>query len=116
LKTLLPLAFAGLIAFIGFSVIKHVILGLQPVASAYDQPERLPTPTAALNEAITEMPSSTDGMGIPCHEVIDAQSGTYIDHCVKAAPPKKRSAAEQRELKRKADEAIDILKDSTPEM
>jgi hypothetical protein len=62
------------------------------------------------------MPSSTVGTGIPCNEVIDAQSGTYIDHCVKAPPPKTLSAAEQRELKRKADEAIEILKDNTPEM
>ena len=108
--------FAGLIAFIGFSVIKHVILGLQPVASAPVQTERLPTPAAARDRAITEMPSSTDGVGIRCQEVIDAQSGTYIDHCAKAPPPKVLSAAEQRELKRKADEAIEILKDSTPEM
>jgi hypothetical protein len=116
LKTLLPLAFAGLIAFLGFSFIKHVILGLQPVASAHVQPQRLPTPAAAPDQAITEMPSSTVGTGIPCNEVIDAQSGTYIDHCVKAPPPKTLSAAEQRELKRKADEAMKVLMDNTPEM
>jgi len=116
LKTLLPLAFAGLIAFIGFTVIKHVIFGLQPVASAHVQPERLPTPAAPPNQAVTEMPSSADGMAIPCHEVIDAQSGTYIDHCTKTPPPKTPSAAEQRELNRKADEAMEILKANTPEM
>lgn len=51
----------------------------------------------------------------PCREVIDAQSGTYIDHCAKATM-QPASAAQTRERQRRADEAMDVIADSTPEL
>ncbi len=52
----------------------------------------------------------------PCNEIIDTQSGTYIDHCMKSEPHKPPTAAEIRESQRKADEAAAILAPNTPEM
>ena len=54
--------------------------------------------------------------GKPCNEIIDTQSGTYIDHCMKSEPHKPPTAAEIRESQRKADEAAAILAPNTPEM
>ena len=95
-----------------FGVIKNTILGLQPstVTNVAESPH-LPTPAASAHQAVTSMPAqgevarSTRNSANPCHEVIDWQSGTYIDHCAQRAPSKPPSAAEQRELQRKADEA-----------
>lgn len=52
----------------------------------------------------------------PCHELIDAQSGTYIDHCAQSVPAHKQTAAEIRESQRKADEAMKVIEASTPDM
>lgn len=52
----------------------------------------------------------------PCHEIIDMQSGTYIDHCMKAPTYKPPTAAKIRESQRKADEAAAILAPNTSEM
>jgi len=52
----------------------------------------------------------------PCHEIIDVQSGTFIDHCMKAAPYKPPTPAEIRESQRKADEAIKVLAPNVKEI
>jgi hypothetical protein len=46
--------------------------------------------------------------------LVDARSGTYIDHCADTKPA--QSAADLRELQRKADQAAKVLEHSTPEM
>ena len=51
-----------------------------------------------------------------CREVIDAPSGTYIDHCASGAAPTVPGEAERRALARKADEAMKLIEASTPEM
>lgn len=51
-----------------------------------------------------------------CHELIDAPSGTYIDHCMGSTPPAVLSEEERRALTRKADEAMKVIEASTPEM
>lgn len=55
------------------------------------------------------------GTTSPCHELIDWQSGTYIDHCAPKALLREPSDTERRELQRKADEAARILAPTTPE-
>ena len=47
---------------------------------------------------------------------VDHFSGTYIDHCAKGAPRKPPSEADARAARRKADAAMELLRDSTPEM
>ena len=51
----------------------------------------------------------------PCHEVIDVPSGTYIDHCSPAVPPR-YSPAQSRQAQERADDAIRVIEDSTPEL
>lgn len=125
-KVVLPLAFAGLMLFVAMSLIKRAVTGLQlprdiPVAQA----SPLPVPTAMPYHAIASMPAPTARAAAkvqssrtgsnPCHEVIDWQSGTYIDHYVRSQPTKPLSAADQRELTRKADEALKVIEATTPE-
>lgn len=52
----------------------------------------------------------------PCHEIVDLQTGTYIDHCAQTRPRKRRTAAEIREQQRKADEAMKVIEATTPEI
>lgn len=127
LKVLLPLLFALLVALLFLGALKRALVSLQrpPIPTA-SQPARLPAPNASASQPVTAMPTphsraSSAGNASrqssnPCHEIIDWQSGTYIDHCAKAAPRKPPSAADQRELQRKADEAIRILEATTPEV
>ncbi|WP_342315680.1 restriction endonuclease [Lysobacter sp. FW306-1B-D06B] len=51
----------------------------------------------------------------PCHEVIDAPSGTYIDHCATTVASRP-SAAQVREQQRRAEEAMKVIAESTPEL
>lgn len=121
-KVVLPLAFAGVMFFLATSLIKRSITGLQaPKVVPVTEASPLPVPTATPFQAITSMPapsgvpaSARTGSN-PCHEVIDWQSGTYIDHCMRSKPAKPLSAAERRELTRKADEAMRVIQATTPE-
>lgn len=68
---------------------------------------------AALGDRPIEAPALSEQR---CHEVIDAPSGTYIDHCSSGMPPPKQSRAEIIESQRRAAEAMKIIEDTTPEM
>ena len=127
-KLVLPFLLMCLVIYLANSFIRHAINGLQPAAvTPVSQSASLPAPMATASQEVTSMPApssrtgaasvqSSRGGSNPCHEVIDWQSGTYIDHCAQAGPRKPLSAAEQRELKRKADEAVKVLEASTPEL
>jgi hypothetical protein len=118
-KVLIPLVFAAIVLFVGLSFIKHLAAGLTPVVRPTPSASQLPVPAPPSRQPVTPMPATAaTGRQVSdaCHEVIDWQSGTYIDHCARVAPPKPLSAAKQRQPHRKADEAMRILKESTPEM
>ena len=69
--------------------------------------------TATHLPQITAQTSATnDG----CREMVDAPSGTYIDHCASSAPKKPPTEEESRELTRKADAAMRVIEASTPEI
>jgi len=72
-----------------------------------------PTTSAPVTPAVA-IPVSVQANGQPCHEVIDAPSGTYIDHCAPASKPL-TPTAQAREQQRRAEEAMKIIADSTPE-
>jgi hypothetical protein len=71
---------------------------------------RPPTPAPIEREGSTATAAGPNA----CRERVDASSGTYVADCggQRAAP----SAAELRELQRRADEAAKVLEPSTPEM
>lgn len=126
-KVVLPFVLVCLVIYLASSFIRHAINGLQPVGvTPVSQSSSLPAPMATASQEITSMPAPSGRAGSasaqssrmgpnPCHEVIDWQSGTYVDHCAQGTPPKQLSVAEQRELKRKADEAVRVLEATTPE-
>lgn len=101
-----------------FFVLTAVNRALHSVASALRHPAGMSaarqtsvsSPTAAL-PPMPDVPQQN-----PCHEMIDKPSGTYIDHCTTVSAPKTHTAAELRESKRKADDAMRVLAPNTPEM
>ena len=70
-----------------------------------------PSPATSAAAASPVAQPQTD----PCRELIDAASGTYIDHCAHV-PPRRPSAAQEREQQRRADEAMRVIAESTPEL
>jgi hypothetical protein len=91
-------------------------------ARARQQTAALPTPAVQPQTAIlpTSKTAASNSYGRrdpdPCHELVDWKSGTYIDHCAQNAPQHRPTDAEIRESQRKADEAIKVIEDSTPDM
>jgi hypothetical protein len=77
----------------------------QPAAVAPAAPSRVqPTPTVA--------PTLAD----PCREVVDARSGSYIDRCAPSRSASRESTEHDRMQQRRADEAMGVIADSTPEL
>jgi len=78
-----------------------------------------PTPSASVAKPIAPAaaaqrvaaPTTAD----PCREIIDAKSGSYIDHCAASAPIP-RDADRERKQQRRAEEAMNVISDSTPEL
>jgi len=123
-KVVLPFMLALFVALLFLGALKRSLGALQnPTIPTAPQPERLPAPSGPPSQPITAMPvpqRSSSGASAPgsnlCHEIIDWQSGTYIDHCAPQAPRKSPTTAEQRELRRKADEAAKVIEATTPEL
>jgi restriction system protein len=80
----------------------------------------LPTPRAAVGQPVVPTSSTPRSYGRdssnPCHELIDWQSGTYVDHCAPKTARRETTAAERAELQRRADESIRVLAPNTPEL
>jgi hypothetical protein len=101
---------------------KDLAKTVAPVAR-HSEPEKnaLPAPTTA---AATSAPIvGTDLQVNPCREIIDARTGSYIDHCRSQAQTDAYSGAyspmtpaQLAEERRQADEAARILSRSTPQM
>jgi hypothetical protein len=82
--------------------------------TSYTRPTR---PQTIAPHAIDASPSSTTSLTAnPCYEVIDKPSGTYIDHCAPVTHRRAPTAAEIRESRQKADEAVKVLSPNTPEL
>ena len=78
-----------------------------------------PRPSAITAAPIAATPDASKPVAATrdeCREVIDAPSGTYINHCASGAAPTVPTEAERRALARKADEAMKLIEASTPEM
>ena len=106
-KALFPLVLLGVL-LLGWSVLQSATSRVGRMAA----PPSRASVTTSIAES-TSPPSSDAGRG--CHEIIDKRSGTYFDHCSRP-PPAVESKAQASEAARKADEAVDVIRDSTPEM
>lgn len=102
-----------MIAWYSLQYVFTVIKGLTPAPAQAQSSPQVPSPARATANAVV-MPSSAMSGASACREPMDARSGTYSDHCADGRPA--QSAAELRELQRKADEAAKVLEHSTPEM
>ena len=116
------------VCFVGFVLLIRGLLHRTagtagPSQAAVASTARLPEPAGEsprlMETEVAAAPSDTasdHASGDPCHEVIDAPSGTYIDHCAHVAPAPQPTKAEIRESRRKADEAMKTIEANTPEM
>lgn len=73
-----------------------------------------PAPMQSLTGA-ARAPVALEPNHDPCREIIDTRSGSYIDRCTRAAPSRP-SNAQSGEQKRRAEEAMKVIADSTPEL
>ena len=122
-------AFALLLVFWGinriFSAIQQIpvqqqqarIQAAAAAAQATQSTQQAATSHSASMPAPDQSASNAYGRRDPdsCHELVDWQSGTYIDHC-KQSTPHNPTAAEIRESQRKADEAMKVIEANTPDM
>lgn len=103
------------VLFLGFLLLMyHVLVDRITTAQAPKPPASAP-PVSAPVQTVTALPASTTSQADPCHEVIDAASGSYIDHCASGEAPR-TTARSQREQQRRAEEAMKVIKESTPEL
>ncbi len=111
LKFLVPIVgILFIVAWVNSRVEKASTAQQQQAAAQAVAAPSLPVPSA--RDTSAAVVSSAN----PCHEVIDALSGTYIDHCANVAPRRPPTAAEIRESQRRADEAMRELAPHTPEV
>lgn len=111
LKFLVPIVgILVIVAWMNSRVEKATTAQRQQTAAQEAAPTTLPVPPSRSTTA------AVVSSGNPCHEVIDAPSGTYIDHCTRVAPRRPPTAAEIRESQRRADEAMRVLAPHTPEV
>lgn len=126
-------AFALLLVFWGtnriFSTIRQIPLQQQARMQAANATHATQAPQSAVGmaqpsvsrQAANALSSASDAHSYgrrdpdPCHELVDWQSGTYVDHC-KQETPHNPTAAEIRESQRKADEAMKVIEANTPQM
>ena len=77
------------------------------------------TPSASAAKPVAPTPAAplvaASGAADPCREIIDAKSGSYIDHCAQV-PAHITTAAQNRKQQRRTDEAMHVIADSTPEL
>ena len=117
LAWLLALKLMALLLFLAIALLawQFIVRTIQPtVTPASSGTAVAPAPTQA---PATSTASSTGFKqpGDPCREIIDAKSGSYIDRCTQPAA-QRPAAASTREQQRRAEEAMKVIADSTPEL
>jgi hypothetical protein len=127
-QLVLPILFLGFVYWVLTSALDGVQADLASKREAREAERiraaraasELPSPTARTGTAAVSQVRARIGQGRAsgnaCHELIDWQSGTYIDHCARKRPSRQPTAAERAEQKRLADEAIRVLAPNTPEL
>jgi restriction system protein len=116
MKVVVVLLFLLVVWFLFRTLTLGLAAALAPHTSSPPIPPALAAPQTQGSPVLQPRPVPRTGSNSDaCREVIDARSGTYIDHCAQASTAKP-TVAEQRELQRRADEAAKVIAPSTPEM
>lgn len=99
--------------FLGFLLLMYHVLVDRITHTLTPKP---PTAASAVPvQTVAAVPASTQPQSDPCREVIDAASGSYIDHCASGEPPR-TTARSEKEQRRRAEEAMKVIQESTPEL
>lgn len=118
LLKLAGLVFLMLVAWFALQLIHRAIGDLarppRPQAAVAAPFAPLPVPQPSPTDSSRTTPVAMQASA-PCQELIDAPSRTYIDHCQprRVVTP---DAASVRAQQRRADEAMEVIRHSTPEM
>jgi hypothetical protein len=103
------IAFALLLAFM--LLLYKLLAGTLTQILAPKPPHVAAVPAAPTSDSALP---ATQPQHNPCHEVIDARSGTYANHC--AAEQARPVSAEEARKQYRAEEAMKVIAESTPEM
>lgn len=116
LAALLALKLVALMLFLALALVAWQFLARTM------QTALTPMPSAVVAvPASTTLPATTSVSDFPqphdesCREIIDAKSGSYIDRCFQPAA-QRPSAASTGEQQRRAEEALQVIAESTPEL
>lgn len=115
---LAKLAVTIVLVLVFFLFIRNVLTSAVSEVSQRIQTRPAPTQPAASANPPAAVRSNAPAAPIAtiraCEELIDAASGTYINHCTRRAPESQDRPAPVEPAARRS--AIDILSDNTPEM
>lgn len=106
MKLVVVLLFMAFVVFM-YQQLARTIQDLAPVPP---RPATTAAPTV-LSAPVATAPSMAD----PCREVIDAASGSYIDRCASGAS-RPGARVDNRADRKRADEAVKVISESTPEL
>lgn len=106
LKLVVFLLFMAFVVFM-YQQLARTIQGIAPVP---------PPPATTAAPAVLSAPVSVGpSMADPCREVIDAATGSYIDRCAGGAS-RPAATPDNRADRKRADEAMQVISESTPEL
>lgn len=110
LKLLAGVLFLGFVLLVWKFIVQYIQTTLAPVP-----PSGVVAPVPAPQRAsAASAPSPMPEHG-PCRGIIDAKSRSYVDHCMPSSV-QRRARATEREQQRRAEEAMKVIADSTPEL
>ncbi|HEY0501925.1 MAG TPA: restriction endonuclease [Lysobacter sp.] len=116
LVAVLAVKLVAFVLFLAFMVAMYQFIARTIVTTLTPAASRTTVSPAASPQAAVPPPAASASVtGAACHEVVDGPSGTYIDHC---APPAAMapSAEQTREQQRRAEDAMKVIAESTPEL
>jgi restriction system protein len=115
LAAVLAFKLLAALVFMAFLVLMYVFLMRTIQGTLTPTTSRASIAPASRPATAASAPASTQTNGDPCREVVDAPSGSYIDHCAPASRPM-ASAAQTREQQRRAEDTMKVIAESTPEL
>lgn len=111
LKLLAGVLFLGFVLLVWKFIVQYIQTTLTSAPPAAVVAPAQASPPAAAASPSSHVPSQHDS----CREIIDAKSGSYVDRCMPSSA-QRRATATDREQRRRAEEAMKVIAESTPEL